>query len=205
MRRFGVIAMMAILLGDDGRDARLLRLPPTGPSRDWIVTLRGGLDPGTEAPGLLKPHGAKARHVFKHALNGFSFRGSAAAAAALARNPKVRTVVEDPEVSIVAETLTPGVKRIRARHPSAPDAHDCGFTGSGVRVAIIDTGIDLDSPRSRREPRHRSRQELLFGRPAGGRPRPRHARGGDHGRRRRQRDRRRRRRARRAARARSRR
>ena len=47
---------------------------------------------------------------------------------------------------MVAETLTPGVKRIRARHPAAPDAHEAGFTGTGVRVAIIDTGIDLDHP-----------------------------------------------------------
>jgi subtilisin family serine protease len=64
----------------------------------------------------------------------------------LARNPKVRTVVADGTVSIAAETLAPGVKRIGARHPVAPDAHEAGFTGAGMRVAIIDTGIDLDHP-----------------------------------------------------------
>ena len=145
MRRLGVIAIMAILLATTVATP-VYAAAPDRAARGWIVTLRGGVDPDTEAPALLKPHGLKARHVFKHALNGFSFRGPATAAAALARNPKVRTVVEDREVSIVAETLTPGVKRIRARHPSAPDAHDNGFTGSGVRVAILDTGIDLITP-----------------------------------------------------------
>ena len=144
MRRLGTIVITTILL------ATLAAVPADaaapGGEHGWIVTLKGGLDPSREAPGLLKPHGAKASHLFRHALNGFSFNGSAAAAAALRRNNKVRTVVEDHAVSIAAETVTPGIKRIRARHPTAPDAQEAGFSGAGVRVAIIDTGIDLTHP-----------------------------------------------------------
>ncbi len=143
MRRLGIFAIIAILLLTN---IVAPAAAAAGPDRDWIVTLHGKFDPRTEANEVLKPHGDKARQLYRHALNGFSFRGSAATADALRRNPKVRTVVEDHQVSIVAETLTPGVKRIRARTPTAPDAHEAGFTGAGVRIAIIDTGIDLDHP-----------------------------------------------------------
>jgi subtilisin family serine protease/fibronectin type 3 domain-containing protein len=124
-----------------------LTAPPTkAPAgTSWIVTLRPGVDPTSAAGHLSADAGGAAGRVFTHVLNGFVFRGSERAAAALARDPSVRTVVPDQHIEI-ADTVPTGIERIRADHPTQPDAHDSGFTGAGVRIAIIDTGIDLDHP-----------------------------------------------------------
>jgi hypothetical protein len=113
---------------------------------EWIVTVRAGVDPAREAGPLAAAVGAKAGWIYRYALRGFSFRGSAQAAAALARSPKVALVTRAQPVHLAAETLPPGIRRIDARHPTAPDAHDAGFRGSGVSIGILDTGVDLDHP-----------------------------------------------------------
>jgi subtilisin len=112
----------------------------------WIVTLRAGTDPATRGRELAAKVGGSAGAIFRYALNGFVFKGAAAAASALAREPVVRTVVADGHVHIAAETTPPGIRRIAASDPTKPDAHDAGFTGAGARIAILDTGVDLDHP-----------------------------------------------------------
>ena len=111
----------------------------------WIVTLRAGVDAG-DAAGLARAAGGRAGHVFEHALNGFQFKGSAAAAAALERNPRVASVEPDGVLHLT-ETLPYGVKRVFAyRQSGQTGAYQAGFRGNGARVAILDTGIDLDHP-----------------------------------------------------------
>jgi subtilisin len=114
------------------------------PNGSWIVTLKEGADPQASSVALTKQHGGAVEHVFGHALRGFSFRGPAAAAQAIARSPSVASVVADRELRAVAETLPWGIKRIDAHHQTAPDAHEAGFNGAGVSIAILDTGVDLD-------------------------------------------------------------
>ena len=120
-------------------------LLPAG-TTSWIVTLRPGSDPDREAPGLARAAGGSAGFTYQHALSGFAFEGSPTAAAALLRNPRVRTVAADGRVEAVADFIPTGVRRIRADHASQPSASGSGFTGAGMRVAIIDTGIDLTHP-----------------------------------------------------------
>jgi hypothetical protein len=43
----------------------------------WIVTLEPGTDPDREAPGLARAAGGQVSHVYRHALHGFAFQGSA--------------------------------------------------------------------------------------------------------------------------------
>jgi subtilisin family serine protease len=112
-----------------------------GPESSWIVTLVDGADPSDEARGLARQHGGRTGHVYEHALNGFQFLGSEQAARNLERNPRVVDVIADGVVHTVEQTAPTGVKRIEA-----PAAHTAGQTGSGVTVAVIDTGIDLDHP-----------------------------------------------------------
>ena len=107
----------------------------------WIVDLHDRYQPREEAPRLAREYGGSVRHVYEHVLGGFAFRGTERAAANLARSPRVSSVIADQPVAAVAETLPTGVNRIDGN-----DAHAAGYAGTGVNVAILDTGVDLDHP-----------------------------------------------------------
>ena len=116
-----------------------------GNDSSWIVLLDSGARLAA-AKSQARAAGASTGHTYRHAVNGFQFTGSAAAAAAMARNPNVRLVTPDYAVTLT-ETLPFGVKRIDAHVPGSPDgAYQNGYRGAGARIAIIDTGIDLDHP-----------------------------------------------------------
>jgi subtilisin len=132
--------------GTVARDANPAPASAGGATTSWIVTVQPGIDARSAAPGLARRAGGMAGRIYEHALHGFVFHGSAQAAAALKGAPGIRTVVADRPLKIVADTLTPGIKRIRADHPTADNAHQRGYTGAGARVAVIDTGIDLTHP-----------------------------------------------------------
>ena len=122
-----------------------------------IVTLDA--KPGLAAERAIERHGGKVRARLA-LINGISAVLSRGEMKQLAREPGVRRVELDPTLSAIepvveAATLTGdpeydnawGVSRIGAKA-----AHDAGIRGAGVRVAIIDTGIDyihddpLDTP-----------------------------------------------------------
>jgi subtilisin family serine protease len=111
----------------------------------WIVMLKAGANPRADAPGLARRAGGSVGHVYTHALQGFQFKGSAKAAAALRRNPQVRSVTQDRAVYLT-ETDPYGIERIDAFIIGGGDAYSAGFRGAGARIAVIDTGIDLDHP-----------------------------------------------------------
>jgi subtilisin family serine protease len=121
---------------------------PVGPKaaaadQTWVVTLVGHADAPREAPQLAGRQGGRVLAVYSHVLNGFAFSGSAAAAAALARDPQVAHVEASRTLHAV-EVAPNGILRT-----SAWAAHQAGYTGvtSGgtpVRVAVVDTGIKAD-------------------------------------------------------------
>ncbi|HEX7171117.1 MAG TPA: S8 family serine peptidase [Candidatus Limnocylindria bacterium] len=112
----------------------------------WIVTLAADADVAAEASGLARAAGGRAGHIYTHALHGFQFRGSAQAAAALESNPRVSAVQADRSLSLT-ETLPFGIERVRAYGlGGTTGAYQAGFRGNGARIAILDTGIDLDHP-----------------------------------------------------------
>ena len=111
----------------------------------WIVMMEPGAKPRAAAPGLAKKAGGNVGKVYSHAIKGFQFKGSAKAAAALRKNPNVISVTPDHAV-YVAETDPFGVERIDAFIVGGDDAYSAGYRGAGARIAVIDTGIDLDHP-----------------------------------------------------------
>ena len=127
--------------------------PPTFPQPgtdklaqdSWIVTLKASAHPKKDAPGLARAAGGRAGLVYRHALKGFQFKGSAAAAKALSHNPNVVSVEPDNAVHLT-ETVPYGISRLGAFIVGGGDAYAAGYRGAGARIAIIDTGIDLTHP-----------------------------------------------------------
>ncbi|HJT64440.1 MAG TPA: S8 family serine peptidase, partial [Candidatus Limnocylindria bacterium] len=113
----------------------------------WIVQLEPGVSPAAEAPGLARMAGGRVGLVFPLALNGFQFHGSAAAAQALAGSPHVASVTPDRPMHLI-ESLPNGIERIWAFDNDTPanSAYHQGFRGNGARIAVLDTGVDVDHP-----------------------------------------------------------
>jgi len=145
------ISVLALVAGLFAPGLALAKAPSAGPAAEdltdnsWIVMLAPGADAAAEAPGLAGAAGGSVGHVYRHALTGFQLRGSAAAADALRRSPRVASVEPDRSLELI-ETLPFGVKRISAYRTGGGGAYQAGFRGAGARIAVLDTGIDLDHP-----------------------------------------------------------
>jgi subtilisin family serine protease len=109
----------------------------------WIVTLRDGVRSTSVAHELARQHGGEVGHLYTHALNGFSFRGSQTAATALMRNPNVVLVEADAEVWLetTQSNATWGLDRIDQRDLPLNGTYTYNATGAGVNVYVIDSGI----------------------------------------------------------------
>jgi subtilisin family serine protease len=118
--------------------------PDASDGQTWIVTLDPGSNAAEHAERLVGPLGGSIQHVYSTVLSGFSFRGSAQAAEALLRNPNVLRVEASRTFRSTAESANNGFFRIDA--DDTYYAGDRGETagGTSVRIAVLDTGIDVD-------------------------------------------------------------
>jgi subtilisin len=147
-RRLALLVATVITLAIGTMSAATAAVDPIGPkpalsTPTWVVTLVGHGNAPREASQLAGGQGGRLLAVYSHVLNGFAFSGSAEAAAALARDPRVAHV-EAARTLHAVEIAPNGILRT-----SAWAAHQAGYTGvtSGgtpVRVAVVDTGIKLD-------------------------------------------------------------
>jgi len=95
------------------------------------------------ADDMANSYRGKLQHVFKHALNGFSVNMTEADAEKLSEDYRVKFVEEDAEMTADATQTNPpwGLDRIDQRNRPLSNSYSYNFTGSGVRVYVIDTGI----------------------------------------------------------------
>ena len=80
--------------------------PPAGViAGSYIVTLNAG-DPDTIAREQAQTQGATLDHVYRYALRGYAARMSPTAAARVAADPRVASVVQDRAVSVSAQVIS---------------------------------------------------------------------------------------------------
>ncbi len=107
-------------------------LDPPGLARSASIHARQNRTLGTLAPGTFQM-------MYRYeSVSGFAGRAQAGAINALLRHPEVTAIHLDYEVH---GTLAEGVALIGANL-----AHSSGLTGSGVNVALLDSGVDTDHP-----------------------------------------------------------
>jgi subtilisin len=120
--------------------------PNSHPSARFIVTLR----PEANSAAIAESHGLVARHVYDRVFSGWAGEIPLSKLKELAIDPGVASIIPDSPVSAFAqndaaegraEVFVPaGVARVGASPGSSQ------YTGVGVGVAVLDTGLDLQHP-----------------------------------------------------------
>lgn len=134
---FGVFGLgCGLVIAQDAVPGRVV------PNR-YIVVLKDGVSPS----GVASRHRVSARHQYTHIANGFAADLSDKALNKVLQDSDVEMVIEDREVAAIGrppagggtvtstQVVPAGVQRI--------GAVGLAYTGSGVGVAVVDTGIDL--------------------------------------------------------------
>lgn len=95
------------------------------------------------ASDMVGRYRGKLKHVYKHAINGFSVEMSEADAEEMSQDYRVKFVEEDGVVTADATQANPpwGLDRIDQRNLPLSASYTYNWTGAGVRVYVIDTGI----------------------------------------------------------------
>ncbi len=113
-----------------------------------VASKAAAQDVASVAVDLAGFHGGFPRHVYQHALKGFSVQLTEEAAVALSQDPRVEYVEEDGEASVATTQYNPtwGLDRIDQRDPTPYwayqyAAYNYSNTGAGVNVYVIDSGI----------------------------------------------------------------
>ncbi|WP_309112559.1 S8 family peptidase [Saccharothrix sp.] len=132
---FAALLVSAVLPAPAGADT---------PTNAYIVLLADGVH-ASSVSSVAADHGTTVHHVYDSAVRGYSGRMTAAAAARLARDPRVALVQPDGVATTAAQTMPTGIDRVDAE--LSPTARiDGGDQRVSVDVAVIDTGVDLDHP-----------------------------------------------------------
>ncbi|HEY6139657.1 MAG TPA: S8 family serine peptidase [Thermoanaerobaculia bacterium] len=135
-----LLAVSAFAAGNKDKSIKRAKKPIPN---SYIVVFESRVDdPAGIADELTRAHGARTTHVYG-ALKGFSAEMPAAAAKAMANDPRVKYVEEDGEVSIdtTQSGATWGLDRIDQRNLPLDGNYTYTTTASNVHAYIVDTGI----------------------------------------------------------------
>lgn len=161
MRALAAALIMAALVAGLTAPVVAAAPDPAGPARDGgarldapdrvkvIVTFRA--KPGARELKLLRDMGARIRHVYQ-IIPGAAVEVPAAVLAALERNPLVRAVETDHRLAAFDHAAATGDPELEAawgvEHIGAGTVHAAptGNRGAGIRVAVVDTGIECTHP-----------------------------------------------------------
>jgi len=121
----------------------LIASPAAAQPPEMVKVLIGfDRQPGSNEEGIVRGAGGAIKHTY-HLVPAVAASIPEAAIQGLLRNPRVTMIEPDITVYAIDDELSNswGVKRI-----GAGTVHDGGNKGAGVKVAIIDSGIDYTHP-----------------------------------------------------------
>ena len=116
----------------------VMAMPMSSEKVDVIIAFHQ--QPGPNEQALVRAAGGSLKYTY-HLVPAIAASLPAAAIEALARNPKVLRIEPDVEVHTIADSYPWGITQI-----GADAVHASGNKGFGVKVAIIDTGVDYKHP-----------------------------------------------------------
>ena len=127
---------------------------PTGTGRYIVVLNDTAGNSNDVAAAMGQQHGFQSDFVYEHALHGYAAVIPPPRLAQVKADPRVRFVAEDrvvhtqgkptPTPSVSTQTAPSGVRRIGASTNGTTQT--LTNKGTGIGVAVIDTGIDLSHP-----------------------------------------------------------
>jgi subtilisin family serine protease len=115
----------------------------------YIVVFRDDVgDPAGLAARLVAAGGGELHHTYRYALKGFAATLPAAAVEGLRHNPHVASIEPDqPATPLAVQTPSPwALDRSDQRTLPRNDTFIYNYNGAGVRIYIIDSGIDVTHP-----------------------------------------------------------
>lgn len=89
---------------------------------------------------LVKAHGGNVKYEYT-IIRAVAAELPQQAIDALSKNPNIAFIEPDAKAQILADEIPWGISRIDATR-----AQSSGFTGNGIKVAVLDTGIDYNHP-----------------------------------------------------------
>lgn len=135
----GAVVLLPVPLGFAQPD----ELPASGVVPDrYIVVLKAS----AHSAAVAARHAVLPDHVYVHALNGFAGFVPPGRLAALEADPDVAWVEPDQVAHIVAKIKPPPVQPAQVIPPGICRIGLSATPVTGIGIAIIDTGIDLDHP-----------------------------------------------------------
>ena len=107
----------------------------------FLVGLRKGVNAKKYSKRIAEEYGGRATLVHDKALRGFTFQGPAEAAERLARDQRV-DLLEQDRVVTVADVPPADVNHLS--RDRVPEAFAAGYTGAGITIAVLDTGVNAN-------------------------------------------------------------